>query len=516
MRGNRAGFRQRCGSLGSIPAHAGKPPRVVSLSKSSRVYPRACGETQALLLFYGMDWGLSPRMRGNRFRINRVGTFDGSIPAHAGKPEIIPTKVGHCRVYPRACGETHLVQLVHIVAQGLSPRMRGNRGPGSGRGECPGSIPAHAGKPPRPDRVPRRIRVYPRACGETMGGRRVYSRPSGLSPRMRGNLLHQPFYIRIVGSIPAHAGKPGCNRGLGLGPRVYPRACGETSCECVSASSLRGLSPRMRGNRRGHPVGGDARGSIPAHAGKPKLYDQYVTALGVYPRACGETPGIFSMSVMDRGLSPRMRGNLAGLRRRPPRPGSIPAHAGKPNTGKSKASHTRVYPRACGETAATGASTRRSPGLSPRMRGNRGIPGAAVRGRGSIPAHAGKPGSRRDPRCSPRVYPRACGETFFQPFRKQKSQGLSPRMRGNRLRLLRPVRGRGSIPAHAGKPRTRSRPGWPPWVYPRACGETYEVMLAGEGQTGLSPRMRGNRGRDRRGGVGLGSIPAHAGKPCAE
>ena len=70
----------------------------------------------------------------------------------------------------------------------------------------------------------------------------------------------------------------------------------------------------------------------------------------------------------------------------------------------------KVYPRACGETFFSGCSTCQRTGLSPRMRGNLRI-GGVNPGTGSIPAHAGKPSFLKTAFVSLRVYPRACGET---------------------------------------------------------------------------------------------------------
>ena len=56
------------------------------------------------------------------------------------------------------------------------------------------------------------------------------------------------------------------------------------------------------------------------------------------------------------------------------------------------------------------ADRRLTPGLSPRVRGNRRHGGPDRRDRGSIPACAGKPTSSRPWVAVSRVYPRVCGE----------------------------------------------------------------------------------------------------------
>ena len=90
---------------------------------------------------------------------------------------------------------------------------------------------------------------------------------------------------------------------------------------------------------------------------------------------------------------------------------SIPAPAGEPLERQPLPFQSRVYPRACGGTSGRIKVISRVYGLSPRLRGNRGVPdqhGVVVR---SIPAPAGEP-------MSPLIsISSACG--------------LSPRLRGN-------------------------------------------------------------------------------------
>ena len=73
------------------------------------------------------------------------------------------------------------------------------------------------------------------------------------------------------------------------------------------------------------------------------------------------------------GLSPRVRGNPPARYNRRGRRRSIPACAGEPTAERYCYGHHRVYPRVCG---GTGFSVRLAPvgaGLSPRVRGNRGL-----------------------------------------------------------------------------------------------------------------------------------------------
>ena len=58
----------------------------------------------------------------------------------------------------------------------------------------------------------------------------------GLSPRVRGNLVHIALDSTLVGSIPARAGEPHSGESLRMPSldRVYPRACGGTVCPIIA------------------------------------------------------------------------------------------------------------------------------------------------------------------------------------------------------------------------------------------------------------------------------------------
>ena len=274
-------------------------------------------------------------------------------------------------VYPRACGGTARARRAMTLMLGLSPRVRGNlsrRGRGAA---ASGSIPARAGEPLPPCRGSQPSAVYPRACGGTAPRLSRYARMSGLSPRVRGNLVAGVPSQLVERSIPARAGEPFTRHACPPGNPVYPRACGGTADLTETMVSTSGLSPRVRGNPLG--AGGVlfAPRSIPARAGEPASANAVRTAPPVYPRACGGTYSWAAPMMGMSGLSPRVRGN----RPNPTRPTcwrrSIPARAGEPRTGCIAPTCGTVYPRACGGTTATPRAACSRRGLSPRVRGNR-------------------------------------------------------------------------------------------------------------------------------------------------
>ena len=210
---------------------------------------------------------------------------------------------------------------------------------------------------------------------------------------------------------------------------------------------------------------------------------------------CGGTRGGQQWTILTWGLSPRVRGNLAGKRRNISSNGSIPACAGEPPASASPRTRPGVYPRVCGGTDIQRETAVAYEGLSPRVRGN---PSPSVKASAiarSIPACAGEPDAGRVPYEGIEVYPRVCGGTSDVTSTSDHVQGLSPRVRGNRIAYGKVGYKRRSIPACAGEPLDCIIPPRRRGVYPRVCGGTVVPPLGPEDVTGLSPRVRGNHRR---------------------
>ena len=533
VRGNRAQHLRGVEHIGSIPACAGEPPRAAGRGAAPRVYPRVCGGTRPQPARPRDSRGLSPRVRGNRQHGVLDGGRLGSIPACAGEPRPARSSARPAGVYPRVCGGTDRIAVRSSGARGLSPRVRGNRRLSGGQRPAPGSIPACAGEPAAKQSSQLRARVYPRVCGGTSMSAHRSFRALGLSPRVRGNRMRRPIRGAGRGSIPACAGEPEDFSGLAALPTVYPRVCGGTRSRhsapedvqglsprvrgnpiaAAPAISDTGLSPRVRGNRPAVASFGAGHGSIPACAGEPRPTPGAASPARVYPRVCGGTATRISPAPATTGLSPRVRGNLDHAALGVGQRGSIPACAGEPQTRASRARWRRVYPRVCGGTVCQPSSTSPPTGLSPRVRGNhaRGDPGPHRAG--SIPACAGEPRSMPPTPSSARVYPRVCGGTDGTTLETFRQDGLSPRVRGNRGRVVGHELVERSIPACAGEPSTWARPPHSGGVYPRVCGGTLYLGTTTALWWGLSPRVRGNHRDVEQGQPLKGSIPACAGEP---
>ena len=191
--------------------------------------------------------------------------------------------------------------------------MRGNLATKTGRCSIRRSIPARAGEPSRTRIAGMGAEVYPRACGGTSALPCWGRPPSGLSPRVRGNLYVPNDGTSVNRSIPARAGEPLWWPVRFCCPRVYPRACGGTSATRGAQQSSDGLSPRVRGNPTHWENNHIQGGSIPARAGEPS--------------------GKYRRTVVLAGLSPRVRGNQSTLGKSRLGYRSIPARAGEPLFG---------------------------------------------------------------------------------------------------------------------------------------------------------------------------------------
>ena len=330
---------------------------------------------------------------------------------------------------------------------------------------------------------------------------------------MRGHPAARARRCSAKGSIPAHAGAPRESVRAQLALGVYPRACGGTPGGPTGNPKITGLSPRMRGHPFRDPSAPTEAGSIPAHAGAPCFRPGKSPKRRVYPRACGGTRTLIRSKNAVGGLSPRMRGHRILVIGHIPFLGSIPAHAGAPSGIPPNRPVRRVYPRACGGTSAAIIKISPQKGLSPRMRGHHYTELLAQGTMGSIPAHAGAPKQATDPANERTVYPRACGGTLDVSTEEGKSQGLSPRMRGHLVCAGDVDHEPGSIPAHAGAPLIGRRNRRVKGVYPRACGGTPDRTLTTWPARGLSPRMRGHPIPPEDPSPVVGSIPAHAGAP---
>ncbi len=274
---------------GSISAHAEEPWTAPVTPRASRVYLRACGGTCFQIRPADQKPGLSPRMRRNRLAYRKAPNFSGSISAHAEEPKGSTQHEHGRRVYLRACGGTGLSLASRYSHSGLSPRMRRNHLLIVRSRHNRGSISAHAEEPEDGWAHAWGRRVYLRACGGTSDRTYIPRGGQGLSPRMRRNRAAQVALMLRQGSISAHAEEPRAPDAGGDRAGVYLRACGGTPWSICQVPAPTGLSPRMRRNLVGQVKSQDPDGSISAHAEEPPGPSKRRINSRVYLRACGGT-----------------------------------------------------------------------------------------------------------------------------------------------------------------------------------------------------------------------------------
>ena len=231
--------------------------------------------------------------------------------------------------HPRSRGENHVHSRCALSDRGSSPLTRGKRSYGEAGSTWDGLIPAHAGKTRKVNRVSGQGRAHPRSRGENPQGVIIDRDISGSSPLTRGKLGRLEFQERTAGLIPAHAGKT-CFLGL-IGSLVgaHPRSRGENRRPRSYASRALGSSPLTRGKQDVDVPVLLHDGLIPAHAGKTFSRQKSRAHPKAHPRSRGENGAAKNAPPFCGGSSPLTRGKpwcaLSWLARL----GLIPAHAGK-------------------------------------------------------------------------------------------------------------------------------------------------------------------------------------------
>ena len=145
---------------------------------------------------------------------------------------------------------------------------------------------------------------------------------------MRGTPVPQRLHDAREGIIPAYAGNTPSSARSCRASGDHPRVCGEHAGISVIGTDGSGSSPRMRGTRGAKTRAACVNGIIPAYAGNTTIRTALKFGDRDHPRVCGEHTQIQSISLVQKGSSPRMRGTPAAPVRIAPCFGIIPAYAG--------------------------------------------------------------------------------------------------------------------------------------------------------------------------------------------
>ena len=212
---------------------------------------------------------MPPTVRRNPYLLDQVEDQRGTIPACEGEPRCAPGASGQTGNDPRVRGGTGMLETYNIDDVGRSPRARGNRLILRWRKAGGGTIPACAGEPSRRCSVAVKTRDDPRVRGGTLVLTGMIETLRGRSPRARGNPIFCMYMVSPYGTIPACAGEPSSLGRSRTCTGDDPRVRGGTLWTDEIDERMTGRSPRARGNRMVGARQPARTGTIPACAGEP-------------------------------------------------------------------------------------------------------------------------------------------------------------------------------------------------------------------------------------------------------
>ena len=149
------------------------------------------------------------------------------------------------------------------------------------------------------------------------------------------------------------------------------------------------------------------------------------------------------------------------------------------------------HPREYGENGVGAVQALRSQGSSPRIRGEFLPNTRGFRQRGIIPANTGRIGVMKRRRSSHGDHPREYGENHHPCVTRRAYFGSSPRIRGELEPADSCVHGIGIIPANTGRILGSIAASAAARDHPREYGENAGLGIAGLADEGSSPRIRG-------------------------
>ena len=244
---------------------------------------------------------------------------------------------------------------------------------------------------------------------------------------------------------------------------------------------------------------GDGHGRVrrrritPALAGKTCRICRRCSPVADHPRACGENPTRFCISITILGSPPRLRGKLAFISDSQTQGRITPALAGKTDFFTHDCFPDSDHPRACGENIPTSRPSALHFGSPPRLRGKRARAWHHQGADRITPALAGKTVKSKLLSMSKSDHPRACGENFHNRIKDGSWFGSPPRLRGKLYGCGLPSKCRRITPALAGKTCSRLVFCQAAQDHPRACGENYSCVSVLLHAFGSPPRLRGKR-----------------------
>ena len=192
-----------------------------------------------------------------------------------------------------------------------------------------------------------------------------------------------------VGLIPTYAGNTYPRKPESYALWAHPHVCGEHMITHTMSDLESGSSPRMRGTQFAPVAASIGRGLIPTYAGNTCRTRLGTLLRRAHPHVCGEHLASSPKTPLGSGSSPRMRGTLAIMSACEGNKGLIPTYAGNTAVPVLIQNNTGAHPHVCGEHATIEIWTAITQGSSPRMRGTHWVAFALAPAPGLIPTYAG-------------------------------------------------------------------------------------------------------------------------------
>ena len=152
-----------------------------------------------------------------------------------------------------------------------------------------GITPARAGKRLSLDPDGRPTGDHPRACGEEKNRGLSCVASAGSPPRVRGRAALRHSVVCAQRITPARAGKSGNSLFRFLFSGDHPRACGEEAYSIVTAWSVWGSPPRVRGRVDCKPRVQQKKGSPPRVRGRGSVNCACWQKKGITPARAGKS-----------------------------------------------------------------------------------------------------------------------------------------------------------------------------------------------------------------------------------
>ena len=223
-----------------------------------------------------------------------------------------------------------------------------------------------------------------------LGGADCVRRVLGLIPAHAGKTVERLPDVLCLGLIPAHAGKTMSTRPNPRTSTAHPRSRGENAAAALVEDAETGSSPLTRGKPGTRMASPTFSGLIPAHAGKTPCPASSHSSRRAHPRSRGENDVLPLVGDGLAGSSPLTRGKRVRADKPGKTIGLIPAHAGKTMAPPGASAGSWAHPRSRGENLIVTCARASDEGSSPLTRGKPSARAISPGTNGLIPAHAGK------------------------------------------------------------------------------------------------------------------------------